>query len=155
TRIISVPRGGGSGGRLLLTLTNFVTGVDSGSDGSIYLNQMNRPMDLLRFPPEGGHVERIAAFPMSASPGGFSGTEEGIAVLPDGRVVVPQLVAGRQRLMVIEPGKEPVPLINTSEENAAPVTAVGPREIAFLLGREPRRTIAVATVSNGRIARKI
>jgi quercetin dioxygenase-like cupin family protein len=81
--------------------------------------------------------------------------EEGFAILPDGRAVITQGTGGHIRLIVVGPGKEPVPLIATTEDTAAPVTAAGPSEIAFLIGPEPRRTIAIAAVSNGRITRRI
>jgi len=45
--------------------------------------------------------------------------------------------------------------VNTTEPASSPVTAVGPDQIAFLIGPKPQRTIAVATVSNGRIVRRI
>jgi hypothetical protein len=46
-------------------------------------------------------------------------------------------------------------LVNTSEETTAPVTSAGPNQVAFLIGAEPRRTIALASVANGRITRRI
>jgi hypothetical protein len=57
--------------------------------------------------------------------------------------------------MIFEAGKDPVSLVNTAEETAAPVAAMGPSEVAFLIGPEPRRTIAVAAVASGRITRRI
>jgi sugar lactone lactonase YvrE len=57
--------------------------------------------------------------------------------------------------MLFEEGKDPVPLVNTAEETGSPVTNAGPGEIAFLIGPEPSRTIATATVANGRITRRI
>jgi hypothetical protein len=42
-------------------------------------------------------------------------------------------------LMAIEKGKNPVPLVITTEETAAPMTVAGPHAIAFAIG--PFRTI--------------
>jgi eukaryotic-like serine/threonine-protein kinase len=82
-------------------------------------------------------------------------TPDVIALLPDGRAVVPALAGGRTRLMAAERGKYSVPLIATSEETAAPLTSVGAREIAFVIGPVPRETIALAEIANGRITRRI
>jgi WD40 repeat protein len=57
--------------------------------------------------------------------------------------------------MVVAPGKDPAPLVATSEDHSSPVTSAGPNEIAFLIGPEPRRNIAMAALSNGRITRRI
>jgi hypothetical protein len=59
------------------------------------------------------------------------------------------------RLMAIQKGKNPAPLVNTTEETAAPVTACGPREIAFMIGPEPHETIAFAEPASGRVAHTI
>jgi hypothetical protein len=78
-----------------------------------------------------------------------------ILALPGGRFVVPARASGHVRLMLVEKGKEPAPLVNTAEETAAPMTAVGAREIAFVIGPEPHRTIAVTDIESGRTVRKI
>ena len=77
------------------------------------------------------------------------------AVLPDGRAVWPERAAGRVRLMLLETGKQPVQLVNTAEDTAGPLTAAGPGEVAFMIGPTPRQTIALSTVSSGRITRRI
>ena len=46
-------------------------------------------------------------------------------------------------------------MVNTTEETAPPVTPVGTREVAFLIGPEPRQTIAIGSLSTGRITRRI
>src|SRR5262249_29671648 len=59
--------------------------------------------------------------------------------------------AGRSRLMAVEQGKDPVPVVATTEENAAPMAPVGVHEIAFVIGPAPHSSIAVANTSTGRI----
>jgi hypothetical protein len=147
TRITAIPRRNRGPVSSLFTLTSLVWTLDSGAGGSIYLDQVDRPVSVLRFRPEGGHAERIATV--------IGETADDFAVLPDGRTVLQELVVGRVRLMILEAGKDPVPLVNTAEETAVPVAAVGPSEIAFLIGPEPRRTIAMAAVSSGRVTRRI
>jgi hypothetical protein len=57
--------------------------------------------------------------------------------------------------MAVEKGKDPVPLINTTEETSAPIALAGPRAIAFMIGPNPHETIAVADVASGSITRRI
>jgi hypothetical protein len=154
-RIVSVPISGRGPVRPLLSLTSAVFDVDAGPDGSIYLDQVERPVHLLRFSAQEGRVERIANLPGYEAPGAPWNADENFAVLPDGRVVLTQGTGGRPRLVVVEAGKNPVPVVATAEATSAPVTAAGPGEIAFLIGPEPRRTIAMAALSNGRVTRRI
>jgi hypothetical protein len=148
TRISAIPVGGGPV-RSLFTLTRQVWTLDMGSDGSIYVDQVSRQANLLRFPPQGGKTERLATYP---SPGYV---QETLAVLPDGRAVLAETAGGRTRLMIVEAGKDPVRLANTQEETSGPVTPVGASEAAFLIGPPSRRAIAIVNVANGRIVRRI
>ncbi len=133
--------------RTVLTLTRAIYSLDMGADGSLYLDQNDRVKDLLRFAPAGGRVERIATVPSEMG-------DDSFCVLPDGRDVWMESAGGRVQLILVDPGKDTVPLVNSSEETAWPMTPAGPGEVAFLLGRE-RQTIALAAVSNGRITRQI
>jgi hypothetical protein len=92
-------------------------------------------------------VERIATV--------VGETADSFGILPDWRAILQESVGGRSRLVIVEAGKDPVLLVNTAEETAVPVAAAGSAEVAFLIGPKPRRTIAMAAVSNGRITRRI
>jgi hypothetical protein len=76
-------------------------------------------------------------------------------VLPDGRAVWSEHAGGHHRLLLVEAGKDSVVLVNTTEDTAGPVTAAGTGEVAMLIGPQPRRTIAIAILANGRITRRI
>jgi hypothetical protein len=78
-----------------------------------------------------------------------------VVALADGRDVVDMSVAGRMRLMLMESGKAPVPLLKTQDESAAPMAVLTGNRIAFAIGPEPRETIAVADAQTGRIAGRI
>src|SRR5262249_61258347 len=78
-----------------------------------------------------------------------------ILLLPDGRTVAPARASGHIRLMAAEKAKDPLPLVNTQEETAAPMTLAGPRQIAFVIGPSPHNTIALAETATGRIIRRI
>ncbi|MGH9443532.1 MAG: protein kinase domain-containing protein [Thermoanaerobaculia bacterium] len=147
TRVVRVPRKGGHASRSLLTLTETIHELDCAADGSVYIEAMNFRRLIASLPPGGGRATRIALQENTAL--------EFITPLLDGRVVTGQVFAGRRRLMVIQPGKAPVNLVTTSEETSAPMTRVGSGEIAFLVGGEPWRTIAIASLASGRIERRI
>jgi hypothetical protein len=76
-----------------------------------------------------------------------------MTVLPDGRAVLPIRASSRIRLMAVQKGKDPAPLVNTNEETDAPVTTCGSREIAFMIGPAPHETIAFAEPASGRMVR--
>ena len=60
-RMAKVPLDGHGPSQTLLTLTHAAFSLDIGPDGGIYLDQNDRPVELVRFPAEGGRVERIVA----------------------------------------------------------------------------------------------
>ena len=92
-----------------------------------------------------GHVRRLAEAPISRP----------LTLLPDGRIVTLQMVAGRNRLVVIEDGKEPAPLLSISEPVEAPATPAGPGLLAFLVQANGKQEIGIASLASGRLARRI
>ena len=147
TRVMSISIDGHAPARQLFTLTGYLESLAVGADGSIYLDQEDRPMEIVRFSPEGGRVERIASVQKPVS--------DYFASLPDGRAVWAEYGAGHARLMIGAAGKEPAPLVNTNDEVSGPMTAVGPDAVAFRIGEEAHPTIGVAALSNGRIVRRV
>ena len=149
TRIVAIPTSGQSAARTLFTVNSSVWYLETARDQALFVNLVDRPLELVRLSSGGaGPSERIASFPLSASP-------DQILLLPDGRTVTPARAAGHTRLMAAEKGKDPLPLVNTQEETAAPMTLAGPREIAFVIGPSPRNTIALAETASGRVIRRI
>jgi len=148
TRVLSVPAHGRGPAQTLFTTTHEVWGLDTAPDGSVYACVTDLPAELVSRPLDLDQTETLARFPEVSDP-------DLLAVLPDGRVVLTVLYSDRARLVMVEPGKKPVAMVATTEETSTPVTAVGPREIAFLIGPVPRATIAVAEVETGRITRRI
>jgi eukaryotic-like serine/threonine-protein kinase len=153
-RFLSIPANGRGPTRTLFTATSQAWFLDTGPDGGIYLDQIDRPIHVLRFPAEGGHAEVVGAIATSGVAGFFNDVHT-FAVLPDGRLVVPESLGGRERLALIAEGKDPVPLVNTTEESGNPVAPAGPGEVVFMLGSMPHRTIAKVSVANGRITQRI
>ena len=148
TRVVAIP-GEQSAARTLFTVTSRVWYLEAGTDQSLFVNLVDRPQELMRLSADGGGTqERIGAFPLSSGP-------EQVLLLPDGRAVTPAGAFGRTRLMAAEKGKDPVPLVNTQEETAAPMTLAGVHEIAFAIGAAPHSVIALADTSSGRVTRRI
>jgi len=143
----SIPADGNGPSQELLLLTGAAYSLDVGPDGSIYLDQWHRASTLLRFSASGGHAEQFAEFPARVL------NREDIAVLQDGRTVVSQHIGASTRLLALEPGKDPTPLIYTREPTGSPVAQDGPGHVVFLVGTPPE--IGVASVSNGQILRRI
>jgi hypothetical protein len=148
-RVISIPRDGTGPVRTLLSLTLPPWFMDVDRDGNLYLDQGDRPIEVLRFPVSGGTPEMLAG-PKSASFSKLLAFQ-----LPDGRVVLDSVIAGRSRLVAARPGGEAVPFIETKEETSFPGCRVGEGEFAFLLGPPDRAVVAVASIADGRIVRRV
>lgn len=148
TRMVIIPMEGSVNERTLYTVTSDVWNLEAGPDGSVYVNMIDRPTDVVLLSLDGSPAERV---------GSFARVQRGelLAVLPDGRAVVPAGGSGHIRLMAVARGKDPVPLVNTAEETASPLAVVGTREIAFVIGPEPRQIIAIADVASGRVMRRL
>jgi eukaryotic-like serine/threonine-protein kinase len=147
TQVMSVPIDGHASAQQLFTVTGYVQSLSVAADGDIYLDQSERPMEIVRFAPEGGRVEQIAS--VTKPVGDF------FAALPDGRVVWAEYSAGHRRLMIGASRKDPASFVNTKEEISGPLTAVGPDAVAFVLDTETHPTIGIAALTDGRIARRI
>jgi hypothetical protein len=146
--LLRIPRNGGRA-RAILHLTHIADGVDSGADGSLYLDQPEGEGTVVSLPVGGGKADRFAIAATSA------GTIDTLVLLPEGRLAGAIPVAGNTRLVAFAKGKDPTPLIQSSEETDMPATRIGAGDIAFLIGPEPRRTIAVASILSGRISKRI
>jgi hypothetical protein len=107
-------------------------------------------MEVAELSPEGEVLQKIAGY---RSPG--VRTSPQVLLLPDGRAVVSQDVSGHESLMAVTKGKDAVRLINTPEGTAPPMTLAGAKEIAFLIGPQPRQTIALADIASGRVIRRL
>jgi Tol biopolymer transport system component len=148
TRVISVPAHGHGPAQTLFTATHEIWGVDSAPDGSVYACVTDLPAEVVSRALDGDQGETLARFPEVSDP-------DLMTVLPDGRVVLTVLNSERARLVAVERGKTPVPIVATTEETSTPVAVAGPRQIAFLIGPVPRETIAFADTETGRITRRI
>jgi len=151
TAIVSLPASGAAVERHLFTATNSVWYLDADPNGNLYAAMVDRPTEIVRFSPDGSRFEKLATFPQGAD----SGTTGIMSMLSDGRAILPLRTSGQVRLLAVQKGKDPEPLINTAEETAAPLAACGSHEVAFMIGPQPHETIAFAEPSNGRVVRQV
>jgi hypothetical protein len=148
-RVISISRDGTGPVRTLFSLTIASDYMDVDKEGNVYLDQADRPLEVLRFPASGGTPEVLVG-PWSATTDDYT-----LFQLPEGRVVFDSMVAGRSRLLVARPGGEATPFIQTKEETSLPACLVGESELAFLLGPPGKAVVAVASLADGRIVRRL
>src|SRR6202142_2177680 len=146
-RITPVPRDGRAGESLLLTTTATPWNIDASADGSLYMDQMDRPVDILRFPVTGGVPERIS--------GSFHEGMRGIVPLPNGGVVAPGPAGARESLLLVEPGQDSTPLLETADQTQPPVALGGPDQVVLTLRTAAGLEIGVASVSARRLVKRV
>ena len=100
TRIFRISISGADVPAQLLTVIGTVWNLESGQGGSLYANMVDRPVDVVRFAPDGTRVERLASFPQVPD-------LTSMTVLPDGRAVLPVRASSLVRLMAVQKGKDP------------------------------------------------
>jgi len=148
-QVLAYPRNGRASKRILFSVMSSPVTMDSGPDGSVYIDQVARPITIARFPESGGHIERLADL------GEQTPQLPALAALPDGRLVVQQVTAGRTRLLVIDPGKSPAQFLQTNESTEGPIAPTANGDIAFLIGPNRGNAIAIASVASGRLLQRI
>jgi len=132
--------------RTLFNTTSWIWFLDTGSNDSVYINTVDGPGDVVRISPDGNRDAVIGSLPDDSS--------DAVIPLPDGRTLVAMRGLGRNRIIALADGRNPVPLVATTEETSSPMTAVGAREVAFMIGAQ-KTTIAVADTASGRVAVRI
>jgi hypothetical protein len=153
-QIVALPRSGSGSVQVLMTLTTAPWLMDAGPDGSLYLDQVERPLQVLRFPITGGTPEVVASSETSET---YSEQSMQPVEFPDGRCLLPTLLSGRARLLIGNPGGNFFALVDTTEETG-PLAALLPNsEVAFIAGTGSDQTIAIASAreGEGRIIRRL
>ncbi len=144
--VIAVRRDGTPGHRVLFSLRSneLPWYIDAGPDGSIYLDQIDRPYSIVRLGVDSATPEMFPA-PVIDS--------QQVVPLADGRVVL-STTAGKPRALIGRLGSELRPLMQGSEESSSPLATAGPDAVAMIIGTGASRRIAIASVANGRIVRE-
>jgi serine/threonine protein kinase len=138
-QVTRVPISKGDGpARAVLNLTSAVYGLDVDQQERLYIDQFRRPVELLRFQASGGAVERLA----DLSHGPIMQPVE----LPDGRLVLPSRLLGRNRLLLAGPRQDAVPL-RDDRETRPPVTVVGEDRLAFVDVHDGNAEVVLAAIN--------
>jgi len=143
--VVAVPRTGDGPPETWLNVTQSMWYMDAGPDGSLYIDQLLQRPEALRFPVNGGSPERllrsIALGPV---------VERG-----DGSLLASAVFAGHTRVATGRPGGALTPVSETREETDVSITAAGEHTAAFPLGLPGKRVIAIASLPDGRILRRL
>jgi len=143
--IVAVPRTGNGGPQTWLSLTQSSWYLDAGPDGSLYMDQVLERPEALRFPPGGGRPERLMG-DIVLGP---------VLQRADGTLLVSSLFAGHRRIAMGRPGTNPAPVSETRDETDVSTTKVGEDAVAFPLGPQGNRVIAIASLPDGRIGKRL
>ena len=148
-QIVCVPRSGSGAMRVLITLSMPVWMMDSEPDGSVFVDQVERPLQVLRFPVSGGTPEVIAT--SEAYPPSFMQP----VTFPDGGLLIPALLSGHSRLLLGKPNGNFFPLVDTAEEIGPPAALLPDNQVAFIAGAGLDQVIVIASTGDGRIIRRL
>jgi serine/threonine protein kinase len=145
-QVVSVPSDGKEQSRVLLTLTEGSWGMDMTPDGTLFIDQVSRPVEILRFN-ESDVVPTSLAVLHKGMPSALD--------LPDRGILITTVFNGRSRLSVVKPNKEIVPFVETEDETHEPLAFAGPNRVAFVLGAPPEESIGIASIRDGRLLKRL
>ncbi len=131
----------------LLTVTTRPSSISTAPDGSYYVCLSENTLEVLRFPVSGGIPDRL---------GTARGALSSPAILSDGRVLLPGLVAGRRQLLLRSASGEMRPFVETTDQTAPPIATLAGGRAVFLagpLGAPPG--LVLASIEEGRILRRL
>jgi hypothetical protein len=148
-RIVALAHSGSGPSRMLLPLTGRPLYIDAGSNGEFYADLIEQPTEILTSDANVRDIKRMVISNISDT------TLSKVLPLPDGRILIPMRVAGRNRVMAVNRGGSYAPLFETQEETSGPMALVGRDTVALLLGSAPNATVVLASTSDGRIVRRL
>lgn len=148
-RIVFVRRDGKGPVQTVMTLTKPPWYMESSKDGTLYLDQVNRPHEILRFPVSGGHPEVLGSSDTYVPASAYMAPVE----TSDGQFLLDTQFRGRGRLLIGKPGQDFVPVIDTDEETSSPATPLANHQVAFIVGHGSSATVVIASTIEGRIVR--
>ena len=145
-RVVSIPRDGSDRRTVLLTTTSVINRVSVAADGSIYLDQMNYPVELIRYHPRTGGLERTPV-PASFRYGAFP--------LPDGRVLGVQRSGGRSRVVAYTPDGDPTDFLDTRGNSSFPVARLGADRILLRVHDSAGSSLVAADIATGSVTARL
>lgn len=151
-RVVRVPCDGTGPIQTVLTLTEAPWYMDLSPDGTLYLDQVVRPHEILRFSPAGGAAPEVLA---SSDTHVAAGPYMAPVQVSDGRYLLDVGFSGHERLVIGKPGADFVPLLDTSEATSSPAVALADDEVALVIGQGANSAIGIASAREGRLLRRM
>lgn len=148
-RIVLAPRDGKGAIRTVLSLTKPAWYLDTAKDGTLYLDQVERPHEILRYSAGGEQPEVLGSSDTYVPAGQYMDPVE----TADGRFLLDTEFAGKGRLLIGGPRQDFVPLIDTNDETSSPATSLANDEVAFVLGSGNNSMVVIASTAEGRVIR--
>jgi eukaryotic-like serine/threonine-protein kinase len=145
-RVVAIPRDGSGREEVLLSTTAYINTLSMGPDRSVYLDQMTRPTELVRYAPGSGRLERTQV-PAAYGTGAFP--------LPDGRVLAVQQSGGQSRVVAYSPDRDPSDFLVTRQESGFPAASFGADQVLMRVMDSAGPTLVAAAASTGRITRRL
>jgi hypothetical protein len=145
-QVVSVPSDGKGTSRVLLTLTQGSWGLDVTTNGTLFVDQVSRPVEIVRF-----RESDTAPTPIAVVHSGMPSALE----LPDRGILITTSFNGRSRLSVVKPDKEIVPFVDTADETREPLAFAGPHQVARDLAFAAREDARHATQPRHVIDRRL
>jgi hypothetical protein len=144
-QVVALSREAPARSRTLLSFpsTTAPLNLDAARDGSIYVDQLPTLSVALWFNAQGSVTRELAVT-----------RPWDVAFMPDGEVLYALAAGGRKRLVMVNEGAEPRPLVETIEETRMPAVLIAGGNLAFILGTGDDRRIAVASLRDGRVVHR-
>jgi Tol biopolymer transport system component/tRNA A-37 threonylcarbamoyl transferase component Bud32 len=148
SRLIAIARDGSGRIRTIGQVTAAVGGLDIGQDGSVYLDQELRPVQLYRYSPSDHKSEsRTLAI--------YAGSTVVPLSLPDGRTLIAAPSGTGFRVMTFATGKEATPFVGTDESTNGPLAMLGDDRVLLTIGDGEKKVVAITSLASGQIIRRI
>lgn len=151
-RLVAVPRSGTGELQDVATFTTPPWYLDFSKDGTLYVDQVNRPHEVLQLSAKSGtpdiliHSDNLR---LDASP--YLDPLQ----ITDGRILFDTRISGHGQLLLGKPGGDLFPLLETKEEISSLAATLPHDQVAFVLGTGEDKTIAVAAADQGRLIRRL
>ena len=120
--------------------------------GGLYVAVRSRPAELFAFPVTGSPdrtPRRLETLPVMNAR-----ESQVLAPLPDGRLLFGARAGERDRILVMQAGKQLSTLVDGDEETRPPATAVGTEHAAVMMGPRSSPDIAIVNTADGRLVRR-
>jgi len=145
-RVVSVPRDGSDRRTVLLSSTAAILGMSVGPDGSIFVDQVSRPVELIRYAPKTGRLER------TPSPETFV---RGAFPLPDGRLLALQRSGGQSKVVAYAQEGNPTGFVATRGQTYFPVASLGADRTIMRVSDTSGTSLVAAFNATGQIAARV